>query len=148
MQLKIVRPPSSDVTGLVADLAEFLRQLNEQGDGHFDVELSNTDRDAFVVLRLDSKPVACGTIRFIDANTCEIKRMFSKQQGMEEEILYILENKAQVLGYTKAILSTRKNNVDAIRLYRQHGYQIIRPFGKYRQSTQSICLGKPLAVAF
>lgn len=138
-------PYASHAAQLINELSQYLEKLTgDNGKGSYDVELFNKDTDAFVVLRVAHKPIACGAIRFVDQDTCEIKRMYSRQRGTGSEMLYVLENKARLLGYSKAILSARKINRAALDFYRKHNYQDIPAFGKYRTSDLSICLGKQL----
>lgn len=142
--------PSGDVTQLVTELSDYLQQLTSANSpNYYDVELFNADRDAVVVLRCNEKPMACGTIRFINSRTCEIKHMFTKNResshfGMSVELLHILENKAKLLGYATVILAIRRSKLEVLRLHLRHGYRRIRPCGKYRQKLDTICLGKNL----
>ncbi len=149
-QIEYKETTKSESARLVSELSHFLRNLNgNQGHGNYDVELSGADKDAFVVLRLDKKPVACGAIHYIDPNTCEIKRMFSKRMakqdnGMGAEVLHVLENKAKLLGYSKVVLATRTANENAVKFYLNSGYRAVTPYGKYSDRPEFICFGKQL----
>jgi len=148
--VEFTHPQSGEAAELIAELSAYLRDLTgSDGRDAYDVEVVNADKDAFVVLRLNDKPIACGAIHFVDRSTCEIKPMFSSRalptgKVLGKEVLHVLENKAKLLGYTQVILSTRMINDEALTYYQKHGYRKIAPYGRHTNKPESVCLGKRL----
>ena len=145
--VEITHPRPGDTEQLVSELSTFLQDLSgDDSKRRFDVELTSAGKDAFVVLRLNDKPVACSAICFIDRHTCEIKRMFCRQKDMGKQVLLVLENKAKLLGYTRAGLATPVKDESASKFYLNNGYRKIAAFGEYKDkaSPKSLCLGKHL----
>ncbi|MFF2348368.1 GNAT family N-acetyltransferase [Kitasatospora sp. NPDC058115] len=107
----------------------------------------------FLVAYLDGEPVACGGWRAkeaapfgIRATDAELKRMFvrprARGRGLARVVLRRLERTAAEAGRTRFILETGTEQPEAVALYASEGYEPIEKFGLYRESEQSICLGK------
>ncbi len=92
--------------------------------------------------------VGCGAFKEYDNNTVEIKRMFTNEKhrnkGIATIIVKELEQWAQQLGYTNAILETGKKQIAAIHLYPKLGYEIIENYGQYKNAANSLCFSKKL----
>lgn len=92
--------------------------------------------------------VGCGAFKEYDNNTVEIKRMFTNEKhrnkGIATIIVKELEQWAQQLGYTNAILETGKKQIEAIHLYPKLGYEIIENYGQYKNAANSLCFSKKL----
>lgn len=101
-----------------------------------------------VVVYEDGEPVACGAIKEFDANTMEVKRMYTVPQWRGKKIattvLAELESWAKALGYQKCILETGKRQPEAIRLYQKNGYASIPNYGQYAGVENSVCFEKAL----
>ncbi|MBT8394116.1 MAG: GNAT family N-acetyltransferase, partial [Bacteroidia bacterium] len=71
-----------------------------------------------LVLYKDKKPVAIGAIKQFDAESMEVKRMYTlpdfRGQGLAKKVLSELENWANELGYKKCVLETGKRQPEAI----------------------------------
>jgi GNAT superfamily N-acetyltransferase len=122
---------------------DFVLRLNpdEVASGH----------GAFVVAWVDDMAVGCGTVRLIDAETAELKRMYVvtdyRRQGLAGAILRFLEDRARALGANRVVLETVINPPAAVALYRAAGYEEIPKFGPYADSNISFCMGKSFETA-
>lgn len=146
----IVRTTSDnpDFGRLVAELDAYLRVLD--GDDHeFYAQFNKTSLLKNALIGYDNElAVAIGAYKEYDAETVEIKRMYThpeyRGQGIAKAILTELENWAKEEGYTMAILETGYMQEDAIGLYQKLGYQITENFGQYIGVENSVCLKKSL----
>ena len=148
----IVRPLSYDdpvVRALEAELqAEYVARYGGEdetpvGDGQFD-----PPDGLFLVGFLGSEPVASGGFRRYDEDVAEIKRMYVVEDhrgiGLARRLLHELESRAAQAGYARAVLMTGLAQPEAIALYQSSGYQLIEPFGPYKDSDLVRCFGKDL----
>jgi len=83
----------------------------------------------FMLARLDGRPVGCGAVRALDAETGEIKRMWIAPQvrgfGLSRRLLDALEAQARNLGLRRVRLDTNRALGEAQALYRKAGYREI-----------------------
>lgn len=100
-----------------------------------------------VVAWHDGKAVGCGLLRREDAEHAEIKRMFSTLPGVGSAVLQYLENSAKAQGFGKIRAAARIINSKAVNFYLHKGFRKCPGYGKYRYSSQSICLEKVLTSA-
>ena len=141
-------PNHQDFRALVTELNDSLSQITrDSGESSFSSEAFDSDVDGCVVAYLDAKPVACGVFRYHVEQVCELKRMYSKLPGAGAYLLKLLEAYSVEKGYRKAILSTRRINVKAVRFYERNGYAESEAFGKYIGVVQSVCMSKVLATS-
>lgn len=128
----VVRYGSPDTTPV--DPAEFARP-----DGRF------------VVGYLDTRPVAMGGVRRIDADSVEIKRMYvspdARGRGFSRVVLGHLESLARDLGATRVLLETGQKQPEAMRLYETSGYERVEGFGHYQCEPDAVSYGKTLTIA-
>lgn len=137
------RPNNPMAIPLIKELSSILNTITgDSGTSSFNMETFEPERDSFIVIKKDNTAVACGSIRCVNNNTCEMKRVYSKVKGLGLKTINILEKKAKEHGYTQIILSTRKVNTNAVNFYLKNGYIEIAPYGKYKTTNVSICLGK------
>jgi len=89
-------------------------------------------RGAFLVVKIDGEPVACGAVKSISPGVGSIKRMWVagsvRRLGFGRRILVALESQAHELGLTTLRLETNRALLEAIRLYRNSGYVEVAPF--------------------
>ncbi|WP_206046754.1 GNAT family N-acetyltransferase [Mangrovimicrobium sediminis] len=139
-------PNSEAARSLIDELSNTLNDITgDDGRSSYSREAFNPTTDAFLIYWEGSEAMACGSLRRVDNHTCELKRMYSRSRGYGKTVLSALESKACSLGYHFIILSTRKVNAGAVRFYLKNGYREISPYGKYRYSDASVCLGKQLS---
>ncbi len=101
-----------------------------------------------VVCSENGVPVACGAIKEFDADTMEVKRMFTKPEargkGFASHVLTELEEWAAELGYKNCVLETGKRQIEAVALYKNKGYSIIPNYAQYIGIENSLCFQKEL----
>ena len=162
-----LRPTAFDhpvATKLDGEIQQYYMQLYGGGDStsmnarHFD-----PPHGLFVVGYADGVAVACGgwrargddyderagdpALRLGDA---EIKRMYVAERhrgrGYARAVLAELERTAGAAGRRRMVLETGVPQPDAIALYTSAGYEPMTRFGDYRDSPNSRCYAKPLAL--
>ncbi len=122
----------------------------KDGDEHaFYHQFNKTDSLRHVIVGYeDGKAVVCGALREFDAQSTEVKRMFTlpdyRNKGIATKMLQELELYARELGFEKCILETGKNQPDAIALYLKNGYAVIPNYGQYTGIANSVCFLKRL----
>ena len=90
----------------------------------------------FLVLVDDEgRTIAGGGIRRVDAETCEVKRLWtvpdSRRRGHALAVLTALEDAARKRGYVRVKLETGPLQPEAIAMYRTRGYRPIPAYGRY-----------------
>ena len=90
---------------------------------------------AFVVLIDGGEVLAGGGLRRVDADTCEVKRMWTaddhRRKGYASRVLTGLEDAARAAGYSTVLLETGPLQPEAIALYTGRGYRRIPCYGRY-----------------
>ena len=135
------------VAELIGELnAELDEMYPEPGANHFSLPTA----DEFLVAWDGDRPVGCGAVRVIEPGVAEIKRMYVRpaQRGRHigGMILRALETTALGLGCHRLVLETGTRQVEAMALYRRHGFAEIPCWGEYLDSAEtSTCLAKDLA---
>ncbi len=140
-------PHTPEVVQLLGALSMTLRAITgNSGEGSFKPEDVRDARAVLIVARLAGSAVGCGALRPIDAETCELKRMFvaQRRRGIGGRLLTELEQRARSLGYARIVLETRKVNTAAVNFYLKHGYHVIPNYGKYAGRPEAICFEQRL----
>ena len=120
----------------------------EEGANHFRLEADEVaeGRGAFLVAYADGKPLGCGAIRRLDADTAEIKRIYvtpaARGRGVGRAILIALEAESRRLGVRQIVLETGERQPEALALYTGAGFARIPPFGEHIGSPLSVCMAK------
>ena len=87
---------------------------------------------ALLLAHLDGRPVGCVALRRIDADTCEMKRMFVPPEmhghGIGRALGSAIIEEARRLGYTAMVLDTSVRQEEAQALYRRLGFQPTEPY--------------------
>ena len=143
--IEFILPENRDALSLIANLNSTLSQLTGN-KGHGSRFESNFDpeKDAFLLIKLNGKPIACGGLRYVDHSRCELKRVFSKNKGYGPKVLTALEVRANEIGYREVLVVTRRVNREAIGFYSKYGYVETALPEKYSDPERSICLNKIL----
>ncbi|MBX3242339.1 MAG: GNAT family N-acetyltransferase [Chitinophagaceae bacterium] len=148
--IHIIRTDSgnTDFAVLVKQLDADLAQRDGK-DHSFYAQFNTIDTIRHVVVAYNGqRPVGCGAIKALDADTMEVKRMFTlpayRGTGIATKILQALEKWSAELGYTTCILETGKRQPEAIALYLKNGYRIIPNYGQYAGVENSVCFEKRL----
>lgn len=137
------------------DFLELVRQLDidlavRDGDDHaFYHQFNHVDKIKYVVVAFENEvAVGCGAIKAYDAESMEVKRMYTppehRGKGIAVTVLSELEKWAAELGYKRCILETGKMQPEAIALYTKCGYQVIVNYGQYADVENSVCFEKKL----
>ncbi|MGZ6213915.1 MAG: GNAT family N-acetyltransferase [Candidatus Limnocylindria bacterium] len=104
---------------------------------------------AFLIARLGGRPVGCGGVCRLDAQTAEVKRMYVAEdirgRGLGRRLLDELEAQASGMGYLTIRLETGNLQPEAIGLYRAAGYERIPCWEAFADDPRSICFEKLLA---
>jgi putative acetyltransferase len=143
--------PSPVANSLIQSLnAELSKLYPEEGANHFRLDPDEVaeGRGAFYVAYCDGRPVGCGAIRLLDADTAEVKRMYvmpgARSRGIARALLDSLESDARRLGARRLVLETGERQAEALALYAHAGFCRIPAFGEYAGSPLSVCMAKAL----
>lgn len=121
-------------------LAQYFAELDARFDGGFDFARSiradaanlRPPCGAFLVARLDGRPVGCGAVMATEPGVGSIKRMWVspalRGTGVGRRILLALEKEAFDLGLGLLRLETNRTLHEAQALYRRSGYLEVPPF--------------------
>ncbi len=81
----------------------------------------------FLVLGRDGEIIATGAYKPFDAQTAEIKRIWTqrtlRQQGLAGRMMQALEQRASLAGYRRIFLTTGFRQPEAVKLYLSLGYE-------------------------
>lgn len=133
---------------LVRKLDTYLARIDGE-ENAFYAQYNKIDLVKHAVVILEGEiPVACGAIKELDADSMEVKRMYTdvsaRGKGYAKRILSELEKWAKEMGYKSCVLETGKRQPDAIALYQSSGYQLIPNYGQYQGIENSVCFQKML----
>ena len=128
-------PPGSDLLeAMVTELVPLYGRIDIPGAP------SATPRDfsppggSFLLLEDGGRAVACGGLKRLDDEACEIKRMYvvpeARGHGVAGVLLRALEDEGRRLGYAIARLDTGPHQPHAQRLYERAGYRSIGNFNQ------------------
>ena len=121
-------------------LGQYFEELSRRFEGGFDPARSlpideaeiKPPHGAFLVMRLQGRPVGCGAFKRLDQDAAYLKRMWIADEarglGLGRRLLKELEDRAGSYGYRTAKLETNKSLTQAIRLYHRSGYREVPPF--------------------
>lgn len=80
----------------------------------------------------DGQPAGCVALRKMDAQTCEMKRMFVYTQfqgkGIGRALAEALIREARAIGYSHMRLDTGIKQIEAQKLYQSLGFESIEPY--------------------
>ncbi len=121
-------------------LGQYFAELGERFEEGFDAGRSiaadardlRPPRGAFLVARLDGRPVGCGAVKGIEPGVGSIKRMWVSREvrgsGVGRRLLLALEKEAAGLGIGLLRLETNRSLHEAQALYRRNGYREVAAF--------------------
>lgn len=133
-----LRSVDSDHPDAVELLEAYFNELRERF-GSFDppsVEALRADAARGVVLVAydEGQPVACGSLRVLEKDTAEVKRMFvvpeARGRGHGRRILGALEERARSLGCSRVVLDTAAPLKEAASMYLREGYVEIERYNE------------------
>lgn len=137
---------NEDFKNLVKLLDEGLKITDGKDHTFYDQFNKISNIKYAVVAYLNNEAVGCGAIKYFDETTVEIKRMFvplsQRGKGVASQILRELETWATELNYTQTVLETGSRQIEALKLYRKNGYEVIENYGQYVGVENSVCFRK------
>lgn len=140
-----MKPNNPEYQKLIVELNQTLQALtDDSGESSFNVEQYHSKQDCIIVAYKDGQPVGTGSIRYLSNSRCEIKRMYAKEPGVGKHLVAELETQAVSLGYSEVVLSTRRINDRAIKIYRKLKFIETEGYGKYAGVERSVCMKKIL----
>ncbi|MBT8196063.1 MAG: GNAT family N-acetyltransferase [Bacteroidia bacterium] len=148
--LQLIRTTSSnsDFIALVELLDEELVERDGDLNSFYDQFNKVESIKHIIVAYENQKPISCGALKEYNAQSMEIKRMYTvieqRGKGIASQLLAELEKWAAELGYATCILETGKKQVEAVSLYKKNGYQLIENYGQYKGVDNSLCFEKKL----
>ncbi|WP_307447025.1 MULTISPECIES: GNAT family N-acetyltransferase [Chryseobacterium] len=147
--IKAISRPSDDnrVRDLIHRLNDSLITISgESGSKGANLDDFAQENALFLIALHDDQAVACGGLRPISSEVCEVKRMFSlkKNIGLGGKILSALEMAAKQFDYKYICLETRKKNDNAVKFYLKKGYEVIENYGIYIGREEAVCFRKEL----
>ncbi len=119
---------SADALQLMDELTAELAKLYNVADGSAGFLPSDVEgpRAAFVIARIDGVAVGCGAIRPLDADTVEVKRVYTRaayrRLGVGIAIMQELERLSAEFQYRAIKLQTGPLQPEAAQLYTNMGY--------------------------
>jgi GNAT superfamily N-acetyltransferase len=127
-----VSPGSDLLEAMLAELTPLYGRIDIPGAPTATPEQMAPPEGAFLLVWRAEDPIACGGLKRLDAEACEIKRMFvaphARGEGVAGVLLVALEDEARRLGYAIARLDTGPHQPHAQRMYERAGY---RPIGNF-----------------
>ena len=142
MSLSIV--PAYDHLADIRQLFSEYTQMLVEGDPsfqkylkiqHYEDELNNPiekygspDGRLYIAL-MDGAPAGCIALRRIDAQSCEMKRLFvrpaHRDKGIGSQLVHTIINDARTIGYRRMLLDTLPFLERAIQMYQKLGFREI-----------------------
>lgn len=146
--LKLVRTnaENEDFIFLVKQLDAYLKITD--GDEHDFYNQFNSIHTLkhVVIAYLNKKPISCGAIKQLSKKSVEVKRMFTHEvargKGIATEVLFELEQWAQLLNYDSLVLETGVRQTEAVQFYKKNLYENIPNYGQYIGLENSLCFQK------
>jgi GNAT superfamily N-acetyltransferase len=149
ISIQAADPLGDEATQLLADMrADALRRYGDAIDRSAPPPPNEplVQRSAFLIARLDGKPVGCAALRPMDVEIAEVKRMYVtpavRRRGIARRLVAELENRAIKFGYTILRLETGNRQPEAVALYESCGFRRIALYGCHIGDPLSICLEK------
>jgi putative acetyltransferase len=140
---------TSDFVELVKKLDGDLRGIFGEVQSSYDQYNTLGEIKDVIIAYIDSKPVACASMKRFDEDTYEIKRVFVEEKyrkfGIAREMLVRLEEVAVRRKISFLVLETGAKLLPAINLYKSLSYGVIENYGQYKGMADSLCMRKALA---
>ncbi len=137
IKIAVTDPTSPDVRWC---FEQYFAELGERFETGFDPALSisahvhelTPPTGLVLVARLREEPVGCGALKLHENASGEIKRMWvaprARGLGLGRRLLEALERSAKEAGVAVLHLETNRTLIEAIKLYRDCGYQEVEAF--------------------
>jgi DNA-binding MarR family transcriptional regulator/ribosomal protein S18 acetylase RimI-like enzyme len=136
-----IAPAAADEPALARCVASYFAELSQRFEGGFDAAkyLARAPDGDFLpprgqtlIARLDDEPVGCASLKRLDANTGEIKRVWVdpalRGAGLARRLMCELEGHAAAAGFSRLRLGTNRALGEAQAMYAALGYVEVAPF--------------------
>src|SRR5215831_18818041 len=139
VQITVADPASQDAQWCIE---QYFTELGERFETGFDPTLGisahphelTPPAGLLLVARLREEPVGCGALKFHENTVGELKRMWvaprARGLGLGRRLLLALEHEAKEAGMTVIHLETNRNLIEAIKMYRDCGYEEVEAFNE------------------
>jgi GNAT superfamily N-acetyltransferase len=151
LSFDLVAPDAPAALALMRELVRDLlaRYGDDEWQGDVVPEGCTPPDGAFVVVRAEGRPVACGGLRAFGPGVAELKRMYvspaARGRGVARVLLAHLEGLARARGYRAMRLEAGTRQPEALRLYEAAGYRAVTPgWGEWADDPLSVFLEKSL----
>lgn len=148
MNIKRTDSSDADFIFLTEMLDNFLSDYNGEKNDFYSPLNKIKFLNNCVVGYIKDIPVSCGALKKYNAESVEIKRMFTlpefRNQNCAKIILTELESWASELGFKYCILETGIGLTNAINLYKKSSYHQTENYEPYIGKTESICFAKKI----
>ncbi|HVX01077.1 MAG TPA: GNAT family N-acetyltransferase, partial [Candidatus Babeliaceae bacterium] len=110
------------------ELEEMLEQIKELGDLNYVTQTYTDNRGAFYTMMLGDTVIGMGAVKYLNTETCELKRMFFSREyrgkGLGSRMINFLLEQAKILGYKSMRLEVDRPEVQeaAVSLYKKVGF--------------------------
>jgi DNA-binding MarR family transcriptional regulator/GNAT superfamily N-acetyltransferase len=137
VKIGVADPTSPDARWCIE---QYFAELNKRFEAGFDPTLGisahphelTRPTGLLLVAYLREEPVGCGAVKFHEHAPGELKRMWvaprARGLGLGRRLLEALEHHAREAGVAVLHLETNRTLIEAIRLYRDCGYQEVAAF--------------------
>jgi len=143
-------PVQREIEQLLRQSDEHAASLYPAESNHLvDIDALSASNTRFFVARWNARAVGCGAMVINQGEaSAELKRMFvdpaSRGRGVARSLLGLIEEQARSLGLRRVLLETGVKSIEALALYKRHGYRERGPFGSYRADPLSVFMEKQL----
>jgi len=149
IEVKKISPKDKEAKKLIDELDDYLKCLYPAESNYLDsVEELSKDNVHFVGAFENENIVGCGSVKIMDQDYGEIKRVYVppkyRGKGISKIIMNSLENFLMNSHIKVVRLETGIHQKEAIGLYTKRGYKRTAPFGTYREDPLSIFMEKNL----
>ncbi len=141
---------NADFIALCGELDDYLNRLvgGEENRREY-VQYNKTDDIDNAIVAYDGDvPAGGAAFKRYDSKRAEVKRVFVRREYRERgtalKLMTLLEKSAKSEGYDYLILETGEPLVEAMRLYKKIGFEIIDNYGQYKDMPDSVCMMKKL----
>jgi GNAT superfamily N-acetyltransferase len=129
-------PPGSDLLeAMLSELVPLYGRIDIPGAPSATPQDFSPPQGSFLLVEDGARPIACGGVKRLTDQACEIKRMYvvpdARGHGVAGLLLEALEDEGRRLGYAIARLDTGPHQAHAQQLYERAGY---RPIGNFNQN--------------
>ena len=149
VRVEAVKPTEETAVRLVAALWEDIQQrYSFRGENDMPPEEFSSEREFFLVATVTGQAAGCAGLHEYGEDFAELNAMYVAPKfhgsGVARALIAAFEKRARELGYRIVRLRAGGQQPEALRFYQKHGFYPIECFGKYADSSVSLCFEKAL----